>query len=475
MAEATISTFDAILKEFYLGPIQEQLNNEIMVLQMFQKATVDWNGKIAVMPVHLGRNSGVEWADESGTLPTAGTQTYQDMRILSQFLYGRFQITGPAMAAAGKGGTNSFVGWMDGEMNRLVDDVKNVADRDSVSGGTIKGFIPEYFEINTAGAGPGPFTGAKSGVAYDGDFTCFAGVVTATVATWVRINILRGDTLVSVPLAAGTEIWVKGANSAAGTIDLYVNSNPAAVPALDAEVPATGDLSCPLVVQLSSVAPVNEAGLGGAPGVAGNGLYVATQAAKQAEGIYGNLANPTHFTIDRTTGAANSGAELQSTLVRGDITQTPAGAYTRPALTLQKIQGIMDEVILESGASTNMLIMNPRQRQMYTGLLQGTSAGNLYVSTDRAAKGDGGFLGLSYGGVPIQVSRHCGNGMILFLDTKTWKILELQSGQFADLDGAVLSRVLNKDSWEGFYRWYWNIVCGQPNRNAILCGVKLAP
>ena len=161
MAEATISTFDAILKEFYLGPIQEQLNNEIMVLQMFQKATVDWNGKIAVMPVHLGRNSGVEWADESGTLPTAGTQTYQDMRILSQFLYGRFQITGPAMAAAGKGGTNSFVGWMDGEMNRLVDDVKNVADRDSVSGGTIKGFIPEYFEINTAGAGPGPFTGAK--------------------------------------------------------------------------------------------------------------------------------------------------------------------------------------------------------------------------------------------------------------------------------------------------------------------------
>jgi len=65
--------------------------------------------------------------------------------------------------------------------------------------------------------------------------------------------------------------------------------------------------------------------------------------------------------------------------------------------------------------------------------------------------------------------------MILFLDTKTWKILELQAGQFADLDGAVLSRVLAKDSWEGFYRWYWNIVCGQPNRNAILCGVKLAP
>lgn len=472
MAIADLSTFDSILKEFYLGPIQEQLNNEIMVLQMFQKATVDWNGKIAVMPVHLGRNSGVNWADESGTLPDAGSQTYQDMRILSQFLYGRFEVTGPAMAAAGKGGTNSFVGWMDSEMNRLVDDVKNVADRDSVSGGTIKGFIPEYFDINTVGA---PIaTGAKSGVAYDGDFNCFAGVDPTTVGTWVRINILRGDTLQSVATpAANLEIWVKGANSAAGTIDVYVNATAAAAPGLDAEIPATGDLSCPLVVQLvGSYVP----GAGNEPTLgATTGVVVGSNAVKQAEGLYGNLANPTHFTIDRTTGAANSGEELQSTLVRGDITQTPAGAYTRPALTLQKIQGIMDEVILESGASTNMLIMNPRQRQMYTGLLQGTSAGNLYVSTDRAAKGDGGFLGLSYGGVPIQVSRHVGNGMILFLDTKTWKILELQAGQFADLDGAVLSRVLAKDSWEGFYRWYWNIVCGQPNRNAILCGVKLAP
>lgn len=46
---ATITTFDAILKEFYIGPINDQLNNEIMVLQMFEKATVDWNGKVAVL------------------------------------------------------------------------------------------------------------------------------------------------------------------------------------------------------------------------------------------------------------------------------------------------------------------------------------------------------------------------------------------------------------------------------------------
>jgi hypothetical protein len=476
---ATITTFDAILKEFYLGPIQEQLNNEIMVLQMFQKATVDWNGKVAVMPVHLGRNSGVDWAGEDASLPNAGNQTYDDLRINSKFLYGRFEVTGPAIASAGKGGTNSFVGYVEAEMDRLVHDVKNVADRDSVSGGTIKGFVPEYFEINTV-AGGGFNTGAKSGIAYDGDFNIFAGVVTATATTWIRVNLLRGDTLDSVTLAAGTEIYVKGANATAGTIDLYVNSGAPAAPAVDGEIPATGDLSCPLVLQVSGVAGANEAGganPGGTSGVANAGIDVALAAAKQCEGLFGNLGNPVHFSIDRSADNGTAvNTELQSSLKRGLITQTAAaGAYVRPDITLTKIQGLMDEVILESGGKVNMLIMNPRQRQMYTKVLQGTSAGNLQVATEKASNGDGGFLGLSYGGVPIQVSRHVSNGMIVFLDTKTWKILELQGSEFADLDGAVLSRVMNKDSWEGFYRWYMNIVCGQPNRNAILCGVALTP
>mgnify|MGYP003647131739 CR=1 FL=1 len=42
---ASITTLDAILKEFYLGPIEEQLNNETMVIDLFEKATVDWQGK----------------------------------------------------------------------------------------------------------------------------------------------------------------------------------------------------------------------------------------------------------------------------------------------------------------------------------------------------------------------------------------------------------------------------------------------
>ena len=54
----TISDLDAILKEFYLGPIIESLNNQLEMVQMFQKSTLDWQGRQVVIPVHVSRNDG---------------------------------------------------------------------------------------------------------------------------------------------------------------------------------------------------------------------------------------------------------------------------------------------------------------------------------------------------------------------------------------------------------------------------------
>ena len=73
---ATISTLNAILKEFYLAPIQEQLNQEVLVLELMEKASVDWAGRRVVIPLHTARNSGVDFAADDGTLPTAGSQTF---------------------------------------------------------------------------------------------------------------------------------------------------------------------------------------------------------------------------------------------------------------------------------------------------------------------------------------------------------------------------------------------------------------
>ena len=115
---ATQNTLSDILKEFYLGPVQEQLNNEVMVLDLMTKSTVDWNGRVAIIPIHVSRNTGVGYRAEgtstvNALLPAAGDQGYQRLQVNAHFLYGRFQITGPAISAAGKGGANSFIGLME--------------------------------------------------------------------------------------------------------------------------------------------------------------------------------------------------------------------------------------------------------------------------------------------------------------------------------------------------------------------------
>ena len=104
MAQATKTTLDAILKEFYLGPVQEQLNNEVLVLNLFEKMSVDWNGKKAIVPIHTARNSSVEFKTETDALPTAQVQTYKRLEIEAKYLYGRFEITGVAVASARNGG-----------------------------------------------------------------------------------------------------------------------------------------------------------------------------------------------------------------------------------------------------------------------------------------------------------------------------------------------------------------------------------
>ena len=54
---ASIASLAAILKDFYLGPIQEQLNNEVLALELFEKAKLDWSGRQVIIPVHVCRRA----------------------------------------------------------------------------------------------------------------------------------------------------------------------------------------------------------------------------------------------------------------------------------------------------------------------------------------------------------------------------------------------------------------------------------
>ena len=513
---ATLTTFEAILKEFYLGPVIEEINNEVHVIEMFEKATVDWQGRVAIIPVHVQRNtSGVGFSAENTALPTAGAQGYSRLQVNAKFQYGRFQITGPAISAAKSGGTGAFIGYVDAEMKKLVNDVRNSANGVSVFGNEIRGFLNQHLTGNGGAGTPQPSGGAQTNVPanigltpfeYTGDFTPFLQVNPAVTATWVPIRLIRMDNFKDVQMIAtagpgGAPVanpnwFVTDIDTAGGFITIGHGGNASCYYDLD---DVTAGFAIGVVLRFHQAVDNAAANFGV------NGA--ALEQLQEPSGLFSNIAsngtvapipglatgnaNPdAYWKLVRTSSTPPAAGEEPQ--LRGMVlTQTVGGLQARGALTLARMQQCLDRVhvdgdavpgvttgvVTEGGGITpnggghdhDVIMMNPTTRQQYTSLLQGT----LFTDTDKARAGDGGFQKLSYSGVPLKVSRAVPRGCLIFLRKDTWCITELEAAGFADLDGNVLSRVDDRDAYEGFYRWYYNVVCKQPNCNVILVGVSL--
>lgn len=124
----TLTTADSALKEDYQPAIREQLNQEIMMLNQIETNSRDVEGRRAVLSIHTARNNGVGARAESGTLPTAGNQSYQEERVSLKYNYGRIQISGPVIRAM-KSDSGSFIRAIESEVNGVVMDLKRDVNR----------------------------------------------------------------------------------------------------------------------------------------------------------------------------------------------------------------------------------------------------------------------------------------------------------------------------------------------------------
>jgi hypothetical protein len=419
-------SLDPILKDFYAGPIADTLNREIEMVDMFNKSKISWVGRKGIMSVRTGRNGGRGFVAENGALPTAGQNQYADLVFEAKYLYGRTEITGPAIAQA-KASAGAFVNALKEELDGAIETVKDDANATMFFGGGTVGFLNQ--RQAQAGAANWEFSGNYSEIPANG----FP----------VACKIVRCDTYDEVGAATTVERALP-ATATPGTVLIGG--------ALDTSGVADG-VACAIVV-------IND--------TAGDPTL------NQAMGIYGNLAagtyaNPTqHFTAERDTTLPAGIESLHSTILTA-----ATGVGTRAAITTQRIQAMLDEIASESGTSPDMLYCNYIFRQEYAELMNA----NLRVDArDGKKSGDPGFdMGqLSFNGLPLKASRHCGKGLLVALNRKSWNLVEVQSPGLADLDGSVLSRSANTDSYEAFVRWYYNLICKQPNRNGIICGINFS-
>jgi len=457
---ATLDTIEGILKDYYIGPLQEQLNNEIMCLQMFEKATVSWSGRQALIPVHISRNDGVNYGVESftgppGNLPPAGDQGTVQLSVTASYLYGSFAITGQAIASAAKGGAGAFVGSLEMEMDKLKDDVRNRADQACVSGGLVVGFCNDKDYANP---------GAAVSTQFRGDFLKIGRLLATHGAVPVECTQLSNGTLT-------------------GDANSYTVISPGGV-TITAIDPVAG------TIELDSGAPFTFNAVPGGYGIGiqielGTGWTGDVDVQSEATGMYSNLGSTGHFGVPRDGDpfgnpaavppvAPSPTSRLQSIVFTGDVGVAGGINHGQAVdVTLNRMQDVLDDLNDLSGADPDVILVHPSMRSKYMGLLTGSfsATGVINSSGEKATAGDGGFLGLSYGGIKIKTSRHVGRGLALFLTTKTWKMAVLDSGKFADLDGSVLDRVPGNDAWGGFYKWYYDHYCFRPNANAVLCGL----
>jgi len=123
-----VSTYDSILKEDYLPPIRELLNDDKVLAEYIMDGDEWISGKHAYIPLHTGRNEGVGARAEDGTLPTALSQGYDNATYTSKYVYGRLRITGPVEAAS-RDTDGAFEKALDREVSGLMRDLKHEMNR----------------------------------------------------------------------------------------------------------------------------------------------------------------------------------------------------------------------------------------------------------------------------------------------------------------------------------------------------------
>jgi len=140
-----LSEASAVLKEDYLGPVREQLNNDNYVISKLVQKKQEATGKEFYVPLHIGRNNGVGYRAEGAQLPAPGNQKYKQTTANVKYLYGQIQITGPTIKAM-RNDKGAFIRAVESEMKGLMRDLKDQRARALFGDGTGK---LAMFAVNT--------------------------------------------------------------------------------------------------------------------------------------------------------------------------------------------------------------------------------------------------------------------------------------------------------------------------------------
>ena len=85
---------------------------------------------------------------------------------------------------------------------------------------------------------------------------------------------------------------------------------------------------------------------------------------------------------------------------------------------------------------------------------------------------EGGFQAISFGGIPVVADRHCPDGTMDLLNTKSFAMHTLSDWDWLDDDGKILKQIAGKPAWTAVLAKYGELMCDHPGGQARLKGIK---
>jgi hypothetical protein len=449
---AYLSNYDEALKNFYLEPAKEQLNNDNVLMSILSSRAneTDVAGTNAKIDCHYGRTTGTGARQDREDLPTAGYQKYKQATVPMKYNYGRVQFTGPTIAAT-RMDKGAFVRVIDSEVSGMVNDLQRECQRQmwgcgygilarwrSTVGATSYTLQKKYRSNSAGGDGFGSTFGAK----YLDEMGHAVPVVLAA-STSAIVSATVATTNIAVSAVAESAEY-----------DTITCTNPSVSE-------AAGTFYVRPLAMVTYDASNNTGG-----------------ARVEMMGLRGIVTNEDIDEIALTDGGTNTSPHVDPlqgldadtySWWQSYVDAHSSGRYAgQRALTFDLMQKVFDKVEIKAGKDygPDLIITTHAIRREYLNIVR---ADRREVNTMQL---DGGFTALDYNGIPLTVDRDAIDGEMYFLTTKDLELFRMSDFEWMQKDGAVLNRVTDKDAYEATMFRYAEMGCRRRNSHGVLCDLS---
>ena len=409
MAQSTANA-DAIIKDYYIEPVREQLNQKSILLFasssdgnpdsskgekvpfrgiVKESEGIEFAGRQWVVPAHVSRNEGVGAIDEGGTIPVAGQQGWEDLKDTLKHNLGAIELTRFAIRLSERN-PGAFLRLLEAETKGMTNDIRKDVNRQ----------------------GYGNQTGTLAAVTADG-----ANTVTVDSVQYLRVGM-------RIDLINSTNDAVLASNRTISAI----NESTKVVTYSGADVAATTD----------------------------HRLCRTGSWKNEINGL-GNLIDDTG-TVHGVDSTAAANTWWKSTVKDGG----------NAVLSEDLAQQVVDSVGRSGNGEVELLITTRGVRRRYVNTLKSQKR---FTDADSVIL-HGGFKAIMFNEMPLVFDDDCPKGKLWFLNTDAlmWVYLNGKEGwDWVDDDGAILTRKADRsDAFEAYLAADHDLAVTQRNQLGVM-------